>query len=782
MTQRMRDFLGPALRGGVPWLLTLLLALAFALTLLVTQVAASLVTAIPAGFSESKQWLSVSRGEPDPDVGMLPFSRRQIEAIVTAFPSMAFIAASGAIRTELRVNGQQMDAWVEFVSPSAFAEGGVPLRDRTLPGAGDTYCIPSERWQRTHGVVPPSLGIGGTDVPMVGSVDGKLRMFAGVGVTEIWCSWDLAAGVLVPEGEATQALEVPLYALFAGSGNPESFVEWRERTRALELPMTMGRGLQNQALTSLEGWVTHPAIQRDAVRRASSLSLISMGFLVFSTGLVLFVSFARVRRTSVSLKVRYAMGARRVDILWPAVAMHARALACALLLGGLLAKVMEAALWQDPVLAVARVSGEPLFGDGLVVALIAAAAMALLSLCVDCVFIRKYARTTRLDLSPRSALSGLRATRLPVAIMAAFLFLASWALISQAGNWAAPAPSEFGVSDSASMVRLRFKPDTWVSERTIPAEVLQSLTREWTQWHPGSAIAAVESYPGFALSLDVGGIQLEGERVCGRASEILRATEGLLPALNVPVLAGRPPQIPTEMAMSATRAARCFGSIKRALGARLRLNGEWSSVVGVCRDFNWHLGRAPKTDFLAPLPELPMNLGFVVSGDLSKASLKSLLMNRLGSIQANLREVLVDAFPNVSAELYQNEIAQARQLAMLAALMALACIVASSAYFTSLFDDRRPLLALYVATGATTRVLLRQCLLPLSLITLGACVAIAIPGSRILDLHPTPVMQGSIGLAGWAALSTLLLVTAIAAWQLGAAIRRPALMRELNAA
>lgn len=78
-----------------------------------------------------------------------------------------------------------------------------------------------------------------------------------------------------------------------------------------------------------------------------------------------------------------------------------------------------------------------------------------------------------------------------------------------------------------------------------------------------------------------------------------------------------------------------------------------------------------------------MNLGFVVSGDMSSASLKALLMNRLGSVQANLREVLVDAFPDVSAELYQNETAQARQLAMLAALMALACIVASSAYFTS---------------------------------------------------------------------------------------------------
>ena len=183
-----------------------------------------------------------------------------------------------------------------------------------------------------------------------------------------------------------------------------------------------------------------------------------------------------------------------------------------------------------------------------------------------------------------------------------------------------------------------------------------------------------------------------------------------------------------------------------------------------------------------PLPELPMNLGFVVSGDMSPASLKSLLMNRLGSIQANLREVLVDAFPDVSAELYQNETAQARQLAMLAALMALACIVASSAYFTSLFIDRRPLLALYVASGATTHVLLRQCLLPLSLITLGACVAIAIPGARVLDLHPTPVIHGSVGPAGWAAISTLLLVTSIAAWQLVAAIRRPALMRELNAA
>lgn len=396
MTHRIRDFLGPALRGGVPWLLTLLLALAFALTLLVTQVAASLVTTIPAGFSKPKQWLSVSRGEPDSDVGMLPFSRRQIDAIVTAFPSMAFIAASGAIRTELRVNGQLMDAWVEFVSPSAFAESGVHLLDRTLPDDGDSYCIPFERWPRTHGIVPPSIGIGENEIPVVGTVDGKLRMFAGVGVTEIWCSWDLAAGVLVPEGETTQAQEVPLYALFAGSGNSESLVEWRERTRALELPMTMGRGLEHQALTSLQGWVTHPAIQRDAVRRASNLSVISIGFLVFSTGLVLFVSFARVRRMSVSLKVRYAIGARRLDILWPAVAMHGRALACALLLGSLLAKVMEAALWQDPVLAVARVSGEPLFGGGLVVALIAAAAMALLSLCVDCVFILKYARTSRL--------------------------------------------------------------------------------------------------------------------------------------------------------------------------------------------------------------------------------------------------------------------------------------------------------------------------------------------------------------------------------------------------
>lgn len=64
----------------------------------------------------------------------------------------------------------------------------------------------------------------------------------------------------------------------------------------------------------------------------------------------------------------------------------------------------------------------------------------------------------------------------------------------------------------------------------------------------------------------------------------------------------------------------------------------------------------------------------------------------------------------------------------------------------------------------------------------GACVATAVLGSRVLYLYPTPVVHGSVGVAGGAAVATLLLVTVIAAWQLGAAIRRPALMRELNAA
>lgn len=766
---------------GIPGLLTLLLALSFALTLAFTQVVSSVLPVTPAGFAPDKTWLSVSRGEPNAIVGMLRFSHRQIESIDATFPQLSLIAASGAVKTELIVDGQRRDAWVEFVNPKAFIGSGVRIGRAPL-GDKDSFCIPSERWLRAQGDAPASIGVGESVMPLIGSVDARLRMFAGLEAAEIWCSWDTATGVLVPIEEKAQAKEVPLYGLFVGSTDQGSLLQWRERSRSIELPMTMARGVEREALTSLDGWVTHPAIQREAVERAFSLSLLARGFLLFSIGLVIFVSFARVRRNSVGLKVRYAIGARRGDILLPSALMHLRAFLASLLIGGGAAKAMAAALWQDPVLAVARISGEPLFGDGLLRALSVSIGLAFLSLSVDSAFILRYSRTSRLDLSPKAALNGMRATRVPTALITVFMFLASWALLSQVSNLREPRPSQFGVSDSSSLVQLRFKPDTWVSERIIKSDALLSVAREIAELNHGSPIAAVESYPGYALSLDSGDIVLEDEQTCGDAAEILRASEELLPALRVPLIAGRAPALRAEMAISNARAARCFGSVDRALGARLRLNGQWCTVVGVFRNFDWQLGRSARSEFLAPLPDLPMNPGFVTSSDLMPEQLKSILMNRLGSVQPNLREILVEPFPEVVAGLYRNETAQARQLAILAALMSLACILASSAYFSSIFRDRRPLLALYVAAGATTGTLFRRCLLPLAFIASFACFAAAVPGVRLVVFAPTPAFDGSVWLIAGAGATAVLLITSISAWQLGAALSRGALMSELKAA
>lgn len=769
------------LASFIPWLLTALLAFAFALTLIHHHVYSSLVTSFPAGFAKGKTWLSVSRGEPTALLGLKKFSRRQVEEIQSAFPDLQIIAASGAAKTEIMVDGQRMEAWIEFVSPHAFVDSGIDVHGYAASKVDDYFCIPSERWHDALGKVPKQIGVDDGELVLVGSVTPRFRLFAGVSQADMWCSWNGSEGVLVPRAEAAQASDLPLYAVFVGSSDPLALVEWRERTRAIDLPMTLSRGREMATLISIKGWVTSPSVQRDAIQRASLLGLIFAGFLLFSIGLVLFVSFARVRHASVSLKVRYALGARRFGLLLPSILLHIRSLFAALLAGSLLAMVLAKALWHDPVLANAKISAEPLFGSGMLPALAVASGLTLLSLVVDSGFILKYAHTSRLDLSPREAMSGLRTARLPAALMACFMFIASWAAIAQVSNLRAPHPSAFGVNDDVFLAQLRFKPGTWVSERTIPRETILDVAREFSVEGADVAIAAVESIPGYAVSLDVGDIRREDGVVCSDASDILRSTETLLDVLKVPLVTGRPPTLSDEMAMSVARAETCFGSVDRALGSPLLVNGRKVTIVGVYRDFNWHLGRSGTSGFLASLPDPALNLSFVTSTDLSPDHIKSLVFNNLHGVQPNLREVVVDSLPTIAAALYESDTAQARQLAILATLMALACIATSSAFFASIFRDRRPLVALYVATGATNDVLGRTCLLPFTFIALCACFAISLMGLLIPEGIPDHIFRGDYLAAAFAALFTIVGITLIAAGHLFSVVRQRDLMRELKA-
>lgn len=762
--------------------LCILLALGLAFALAALQLREAIAPQQLAGFNSELKWLSVSNEAIDENVGLRPFTRKQVEALVQAFPQHALIAATMAAEFDVLVDRQPARPNIQFVRPEAFAIGGVHLLGTVLP-AGESFCVASQRWrERGHQDARTVTLAGARELALQGSVDPRLLMFAGLSSVDIWCSWDLVGGTVLPEQSQEQLAEQPIYWLYVGAADANGLSQWRARTAAIELPRVMGLPGRPHKLVSLDGWVNHPSIQRAALDRLQRLESLGFLFIGFGLALTLFLALQRARRRRTEMAVRSALGASLRQLLLPVVHAHLWSGVLGLVLGSFGALLLTHLLWMDASFTEARFSGVSLAQLSWRSALALYALLWTLSLAWEVVAVASVARARRLDAS-REALPGLHGVRAPLALLLAFGFVAAWAILSQLATTLSPRGVDFGLPAGLRLTTNRFQPGGNVFDHMLTAAQLRQLASD-VEHSLGDDFAIAENYPSYTGAVFPGTVKGADGSECGQAGEVLRGTDKLLPRLVPGMLVGAAPAARGQMAVSRTRAIRCFGTVERALGARLSLPGEHFDVVGVYPDIDWNLGRGMRSAFVAPLSAAPLSFGGVAFAGTADSVVAAVMTQHLKALKPDLVDVGISDFDSIAAGLYRADVVQARMLTVLGSLLGIGAMLACAALFAVLLGERRAALALHLALGASPARLLRHWLSPLLL--LGAVGTLLLPWCGVALVRRSSALGVLFDIqpqAPWsAAVLTVLAIVAIATWHLLRVLRSPRLVAELHGA
>lgn len=768
---------------SIRWMLFFVLVMALGLALAASSLTDAITPKSLRGYHNDRKWVSVSNGEPEASVGLRWFTRDQIDRLADLFPRLGLIAASVTSEYDVTADNAPQRANIQFVKPDVFSVAGVRISGRVITSA-ESFCVPSERWLRRIGRDAAVLGIGGTKVRVFGSVEPDFLMFAGISAVDIWCSWDLAAGTLLPGVSDSASGGYPLYWLYVGATSENDLMEWRARSQKVDLPRVMGYGTAEHRLVSIQGLVNHPTIHEKALRRLAAIRWLANAFLTFGFLLTAFVAHQQIRVGRSQLAVRYALGAQAIQLIRPVLVAHAVTLALALPAGALLAHALVGLMWMDGDLAEARFSGGSVVHANVLPALELTAALALLSLLIESVFVLRLAKVSRFDVTAKAALMGEKGSRMATASLATFMFMSSWALMSQSISVRAPSGTEFGLQPAVHVITPIFNQGTEFSARAVKGVELEQIARAASAVLPSSRLFFIENYPGESGAMFPGALRAADGSDCGVAGEVLRGSSSMLHALGATVLAGSVPEDSNDIVLSRSRALRCFGSIERALGSQISFQGRRIAVSGVFEDFDWNLGSGLRSDFVMTMSELPLAYYGVAVGPNSPLNLKQIFLSQLKAVQAHIVDVLVDDMDAISASLHRQEVAQARALATLASLLAIGCIGAIAGLYTVTFGEMRGVLALRLALGASTGRLTAQVLMPV--LAISAAVVALLVALRLLlggklEAVSSVIPMGTVPCIT-AILLTLTVTLGLAGWRLIRTLREPRLSQALYGA
>lgn len=767
----------------VPWMLCAVLALMLGFGLTAAQVRETIAPGLPAGVHSPLRWASISNGEINKNIGFRQFAKVQVEFLAGAFPDHRLIAATAAAPIEVRVDDEVMQPRIQFIDPQAFVDAGVRVTGRSIGSADAPFCVASERWHQVHGHRQGRLRIGENDLLLSGSVDPRFRMFAGVEAADLWCSWD-QVGLFLGAQDGIETAEIPTFWVYVGSADANGERQWRERAAAIDMPNGYSRGFAVKELQTLDAWVGHPVVQQAAVQRLARLQSLAILFVSFGLALTLFIAAQRMRARHHELALRCAIGARKRHLIGPVLHSHLAALVLSLPLGIALAWLLTRLIWLDASLAEARFSGATIWDVPWWPLLALWLGLASLSAALDLLLVLALSKGRLLDVSAKSALLGLGRSRTASAVVVGFAFVALTVLCAQGGGVSPPGGIDYGLPDDLRLLGVHFDSDVGVFERALPGEQLQQIASTIDRSLEGQRFAVVDMYPGYQDAAFPGSLKRQDGEECGSTAELLRGSQGLLSQLSVGFALGTAPIAAGDIALSESRAIRCFGSPERALGAALRKGSERFHVSGIYRDFDWHLGSGARSEFVAGLPKSSLGYFGVLIGAGSPAQASQMFLQQLQAFQGKVIDIIGIDLNERAAQLHQAEVAQARVLSGLGLLLALGCVLASAALFAVVYAELAPTLALHLALGASPVQLGGKALLPM----LGiALLVVTLLGALRIGLGERSAVISSVLSAGMANMAlagamTLMLVGAMAAWRLASVLRRPGLAAELHGA
>jgi hypothetical protein len=766
------------LGGLVRWPLVLLLTLAIGFAWAVAGVSAAVQPRAPAGFNAALDWLSVSNGETDANVGLRFFSMAQVRAVQSRFPDLAIIAATPPADAAVFIGGREAQASLQFVKPDAFALAGVRLTAAPPRAQDQRICVASENWLTRLGVSAHSLRVEDIDFELRGAADAALRMLGGPMAVDLWCSWD-AAGALTLGAPASGHDQIPVYWMFVGVSGAGQRAQWLAQTREILLPRAFGLGERPHRLLSLDGWNPHPTLKENALMRLSLFQGMAATYLALGLAMVCFAAREHVRRRASELAMRYVLGARPRDLLFASALAHLRSLLLALPFGWLVALTLFALLWCDSDLALARFSGVAVGAESVGPALLLGLLLAALAWTTEALTTLLLARAPRFDVSAKSALAGLRQGRGATAMLTGFACLAAWVSIAQGQRMLAPTPDSFGLAQTTTLIEPLFEQRTPIDQRMLSAARLAELESSLSTIAP---IAVVESYPTRPGAILPGQLLLEDGRECGISHEVLRGTTQLSAVLGLRFEAGHPPSDGDEIALSATRARRCFGSAESAIGGTLDLDGSALRVSGVYNDIDWNLGLGARSDFVAGWSERSFTWYAVAPDAAAAGRLLPALRRALAAWLPALKDLHAENLGELLMTSRSEDQALARLLAGLGLALTLGAALAAAGLYATIAASQRGALALHLALGAAPAQLARRAIRPLVLVVVVAGLFVILLGTATSTLSPalTALIGSDLRSALAALVSTAGGLLAIALQQVAGVLAAPDLGHELS--
>ncbi len=470
------------------------------------------------------------------------------------------------------------------------------------------------------------------------------------------------------------------------------------------------------------------------LQRVKRLEALASLLVVLGFALSLFIAVQRTLARRRELEVRLALGASPAMLLAPLPGRYL-AIICVAAVSGLgLAAVLLRVTWLDPGLAEMRLSGATLADVHKGASIAALVGLAVFSALWEGLAILRLSKSSQIRDGRHAGLQGFAGLRSPGAALALVALLSCWVVWSHADDTLAPSPRRFNLKADLVVFQPRFAPGVWAFDRGLPRTELEVLAGEAAA--NGETLAFIENFPGLSAASLPGRLITTAGEECGDAGEMLRGSTQLLPLLVSAMQVGVPPATADEIAMSSSRARKCFGSIEHACGAELRYQGRRHRVVGVYPDFDWHLGRGSRSAFVGLLSESPYSYYAVASATTGTEALRLTLLRRLQSLHPRIIDMTATPLPAIAADLYMTETAQARVLAGLGLLLALGSIAACAALYDAAFRQRAPTLALHLALGASPASLAAQVLRPVAFSTSIAAAVGAIALLPIVRYSP----------------------------------------------